>query len=191
MFEVSVKTIQRDVDKLSMMGVPVTCKQGNQGGIYIEESYKLTESFFTNEDLQTITIALSMYDSISSNRNKDQVMKKLALISPELIDLLETDANDYFVVDFTGEKIDMTESVYKKINHCLDEEVLLAVTCGDEQILVAPISYVLRSEGLYLYAYDVDYLLIDISTIKEAQCTKIEFERTFIPYKENTQFIFK
>ncbi|WP_255396864.1 YafY family protein [Sporosarcina sp. P26b] len=191
MFEVSVKTIQRDVDKLSMMGVPVTCKQGNQGGIYIEESYKLTESFFTNEDLQTITIALSMYDSISSNRNKDQVMKKLALISPELIDLLETDANDYFVVDFAGEKIDMTESVYKKINHCLDEEVLLAITCGGEQILVAPISYVLRPEGLYLYAYDEDYLLIDISTIKKAQCTKIEFERTFIPYKENTQFIFK
>ncbi|ARK22049.1 hypothetical protein SporoP32a_11280 [Sporosarcina ureae] len=191
MFEVSVKTIQRDVDKLSMMGVPITCKQGNQGGIYIEESYKLTESFFTNEDLQTITIALSMYDSISSNRNKDQVMKKLALISPELIDLLETDANDYFVVDFAGEKIDMTESVYKKINHCLDEEVLLAITCGGEQILVAPISYVLRPEGLYLYAYDEDYLLIDISTIKKAQCTKIEFERTFIPYKENTQFIFK
>ena len=191
MFEVSVKTIQRDVDKLSMMGVPVTCKQGNQGGIYIEESYKLTESFFTNEDLQTITIALSMYDSISSNRNKDQFMKKLALISPELIDLLETDANDYFVVDFAGGKIDMTESVYKKINHCLDEEVLLAITCGGEQILVAPISYVLRPEGLYLYAYDEDYLLIDISTIKKAQYTKIEFERTFIPYKENTQFIFK
>ncbi|WP_255407206.1 YafY family protein [Sporosarcina sp. P29] len=191
MFEVSVKTIQRDVDKLSMMGVPVTCKQGNQGGIYIEESYKLTESFFTNEDLQTITIALSMYDSISSNRNKDQVMKKLALISPELIDLLETDANDYFVVDFAGEKIDMTESVYKKINHCLDEEVLLAITCGGEQILVAPISYVLRPEGLYLYAHDEDYLLVEISAIKKAQCTDIEFERTFIPYKENTQFIFK
>lgn len=187
----SVKTIQRDVDKLSMMGVPVTCKQGNQGGIYIEESYKLTESFFTNEDLQTITIALSMYDSISSNRNKDQVMKKLALISPELIDLLETDANDYFVVDFAGEKIDMTESIYKKINHCLDEEVLLAITRGDGQILIAPISYVLRPEGLYLYAYDEDYLLIDISTIKKAQCTEIEFERTCIPYKENTQFIFK
>ena len=128
MFEVSVKTIQRDVDKLSMMGVPVTCKQGNQGGIYIEKSYKLTESFFTNEDLQTITIALSMYDSISSNQNKDHVMKKLALISPELVDLLETDANDYFVVDFAGEKIDMTENMYKKINYCLDEEVLLAIT---------------------------------------------------------------
>ncbi|WP_255407602.1 YafY family protein [Sporosarcina sp. P20a] len=191
MFEVSVKTIQRDVDKLSMMGVPVTCKQGNQGGIYIEESYKLTESFFTNEDLQTITIALSMYDSISSNQNKDHVMKKLALISPELVDLLETDANDYFVVDFVGEKIDMTESVYKKINHCLDEEVLLAITRGDEQILVAPISYVLRPEGLYLYAYDEDYLLIEISTIKQAQSTEIEFERTFTPYKENTHIIFK
>lgn len=43
-----------------MMGLPIICKQVNQGGIYVEESYKLT-----NEDLQTITFALSMYDSIS------------------------------------------------------------------------------------------------------------------------------
>lgn len=191
MFEVSVKTIQRDVDKLSMMGVPVTCKQGNQGGIYIEESYKLTESFLTNEDLQTITIALSMYDSISSNQNKDRVMKKLALISPALVHLLESDANEYFVVDFAGEKIDMTESIYIKINHCLDEEKSLAITCGDQQIVIAPISYVLRPEGLYVYAFEKDYLLIKISTISEAKITEIEFERTFIPYKENTQIFFK
>lgn len=63
-----------------MMGLPIICKQGNQGGIYLEESYKLT-----NEDLQTITFALSMYDSISIKKHKDRVLNKLSLIAPEII----------------------------------------------------------------------------------------------------------
>lgn len=39
-----------------MMGLPIICKQGNQGGIYVEKNYKLKTSFLTNEDLQTITL---------------------------------------------------------------------------------------------------------------------------------------
>ncbi|PIC89098.1 hypothetical protein CSV71_11145 [Sporosarcina sp. P21c] len=190
-FEVSIKTIQRDIDKLSMMGIPVTCKQGNQGGIYIEESYKLSKSFLTNEDLLTITFALSMYDSISTKKHKDRVMKKLALISPELVHLFESDADDYLVVDLVEEKIDMTESIYEKINHGLDEETFLTIEVNEEQMMVAPISYVLRPEGLYLYGFAKEYVLIKISTIMQAEITDMEFERNFIPYKNNKEIILK
>lgn len=190
-FEVSVKTIQRDIDKLSMMGIPVTCKQGNQGGIYIEENFKLSKSFLTKEDLQTITFALSMYDSISTKKHKDSVLKKLSLISPDLIHLYENDAENYLVVDLVEEKIDMTEGIYKKINHCLDEEQLLDISVNDEQLVVAPISYVLRPEGLHLYAFEKEYLLIKISTISQADITDVDFERTFIPYKDNKKIALK
>lgn len=184
-FEVSVKTIQRDIDKLSVMGIPVTCRQGNQGGIYIEENYKLSRSFLNNEDLQSITFALSIYDSISTKQHKDSVMKKLALISPDLIHLFENNANDYFVVDLVDEKVDMTGGVYEKVNHCLDEEQYLSILVGERQMVVAPISYVLRPEGLYLYAFQEGYLLIKISTISHSEITEIEFERKFIPYNKN------
>lgn len=190
-FEVSIKTIQRDIDKLSMMGIPVTCKQGNQGGICIEESYKLSKSFLTNEDLQTITFALSMYDSISTKKHKDSVMKKLALISPELVHLFERDADDYLVVDLVKEKIDMTDSIYEKINHGLDEETFLTIEVNEEQMRVAPISYVLRPEGLYLYAFEKEYVLIKISTIRQAEITDMEFERNFIAYKNNKEIVLK
>lgn len=190
-FEVSIKTIQRDIDKLSMMGIPVTCKQGNQGGICIEESYKLSKSFLTNEDLQTITFALSMYDSISTKKHKDSVLKKLSLISPDLINLYEHDAEDYLVVDLVEEKIDMTEGIYEKINHCLDEEQFLDILVNGEQLVVAPISYVLRPEGLHLYAFEKEYLLIKISTISQSEITDIEFERTFIPYNNNNNIALK
>ena len=190
-FEVSLKTIQRDIDKLSMMGIPVTCKQGNQGGIYIEESFKLSKSFLTSEDLQTITFALSMYDSISTRKQKDSVMKKLTLISPELIHLFESDAKDYLVVDLVKEKIDMTEEVYVKINQCLDEERLLTIVVSGEQLMVAPISYVLRPQGLYLYAFEKEYLLIKISSISQSEVTDKEFERNFIPYINNKKIALK
>ena len=190
-FEVSVKTIQRDIDKLSVMGIPVTCKQGNQGGIFIKENYKLSRSFLNNEDLQSITFALSIYDSISAKKHKDSVMKKLALISPDLIHLFENDANDYFVVDLVDEKIDMTGVIYEEINYCLDEEQYLNVLVGEKQMVVAPISYVLRPEGLYLYALEEEYVLIKISTISHSAITEIEFERKFIPYNKNKTIALK
>lgn len=190
-FEVSVKTIQRDIDKLSMVGVPVICKQGNQGGIYIEESYKFTNSFLTNEDLQTITFALAMYDSISTKKHKDNVLNKLSLIAPDLVHLYENDAEDYLVVDLVEENIDMTESVYKKINHCLNEELCLAVDMNEGRLVIAPISYVLRPEGLYVYAFAEEYLLIKISNIHHSEITAIEFERNVIPYKNNENITLK
>ena len=174
-----------------MVGVPIICKQGNQGGVYVEESYKLTSSFLTNDDLQTITFALSMYDSISTKKHKDSVLNKLSLIAPDLVHLYENDAEDYLIVDLVEEKIDMTGSIYKQINHCLNEELYLAMEVSGEQLVVAPISYVLRPEGLHLYAFAQEYLLIKISTIRHSEITAIEFERNFLSYKNNNTITLK
>ncbi|WP_194841583.1 helix-turn-helix transcriptional regulator [Sporosarcina obsidiansis] len=185
LFEVSIKTIQRDIDALSTLGIPITCKQGKYGGIYIEESYKLSRSLLTNEDLQSITIALTMYDAFSTTKHKDQVMKKLALIAPELVYLYEQDATDYFIVDILPEKIDMTNTVFTILNKSLDEEYYVNITIARDKLKIAPISYVLRSDGLYLYAFHEEYLLLKTSDIISAELTNEEYSRNFISYREN------
>ncbi|WP_330948861.1 helix-turn-helix transcriptional regulator [Virgibacillus sp. MG-45] len=190
-FEVSVKTIQRDIDQLSIMGIPVTCKQGNQGGIYIDEQYKLSRSLLSDADLQSIIFALSLYDSISAKKHKESVLKKLVLLSPDLIYLLENDANEYFVVDMPFDKINMKEERYAKINACLDEEYYLQIDHLGKQKTIAPISYVLRPDGLYLYAFSTTYELIKTDEIENAVVTNLPFERNFIPYKENKTIAFK
>lgn len=191
LFEVSVKTIQRDIDQLSMLGVPIICKQGNQGGIFLTENYKLDTSFFTNQDLHAITFALSMFDSISSKKKKAEVLNKLALISPESIQLYENDAEEYFVVDLVDEEIDLSKEIYQQINECLDEERLLEISFKDETQAVAPISYVLRKNGLFLYAFANEYWLIKIDEIEKATILDKEFERAFLPFKNNDNVIFK
>lgn len=190
-FEVSLKTIQRDIDQLSMLGVPIICKQGNQGGIYLTENYKLDTSFFTKQDLHVITFALSMFDSVSSKKKKSEVLNKLALISPESIQLYENDAEEYFVVDLVDEEIDLSKEIYRQINICLDEEIKLEITFNGEKYEIAPISYVLRKTGLFLYAFEKDYWLIKIDEIEKANILKKEFERAFLPFKNNDQVIFK
>ncbi len=184
-FEVSSKTIERDINFLSSMGVPIFCLQGIGGGVFIDEKYKLTKSFFTNEDIHHIVLALTAFDSITEKSYKDSIVNKLCLIAPELTTLFEKDAKDYFVVDLVEEKIDVDTNIMESINQSLDYEILISLILANQQLTVAPISYVLKNDGMYLYCFDIKYMLIKISDIKECIVSSCEFNRDFISYNNN------
>ena len=40
-FEVSVRTIYRDLDRLLVAGIPIITKQGSKGGVSLDKSYVL------------------------------------------------------------------------------------------------------------------------------------------------------
>lgn len=42
-YEVSPRTIYRYIDALCLAGVPIVCKQGKGGGIFIDESFDVKE----------------------------------------------------------------------------------------------------------------------------------------------------
>ncbi|GAA0782105.1 helix-turn-helix transcriptional regulator [Hathewaya limosa] len=187
-FEVSTKTIERDIDRLSAMGVPVQCIQGKHGGVFIDEKYKLSTSFFTNEDIQDIIFALTAFDSFGKKQCKENILKKLCMIAPELVGVLENDSKEYFVCDLVSEKVDMQSEICKNINECMNKDVFLKISFNNYKAVVAPISYVLKPDGLYLYCFNDEYYLISISKIKHTEITENEFIRDFIPYKENKKF---
>lgn len=45
-FQVSVRTIQRDIDTLSMSGIPIYAEIGKNGGYQLLDNYKLDMNFF-------------------------------------------------------------------------------------------------------------------------------------------------
>jgi predicted DNA-binding transcriptional regulator YafY len=53
-FEVSRRTILRDLDDICMAGIPIVTTQGGDGGISIAEGYKLDKSILTTGELQSI-----------------------------------------------------------------------------------------------------------------------------------------
>ena len=57
-FEVSTRTVLRDVEALSAAGIPVYTLQGRGGGIAIMESYVLSHSLLSQEEQNRIMLAL-------------------------------------------------------------------------------------------------------------------------------------
>ena len=72
-FEVSRRTINRDIEDICKAGIPVITTQGNGGGISIIDNYKIDKSLLTSEELQAIFTGLKSIDSVS----KTSYMKKL------------------------------------------------------------------------------------------------------------------
>ena len=53
-FEVSRRTINRDIEDLCKAGIPIVTKQGVNGGISIMENYRLDKTLFTRGEMQDI-----------------------------------------------------------------------------------------------------------------------------------------
>ena len=77
-FEVSRRTIQRDIESLCQAGIPIATAQGTGGGISILEGYRVDRTVLTTPEMQAILAGLQSLDSVSGTRRYAQLMKKLS-----------------------------------------------------------------------------------------------------------------
>ena len=77
-FEVSRRTINRDVEDLCKAGIPIVTKQGVNGGISIMENYKFNKMLFTQGEMQDILAGLRSLDSVNGTNRYGKLMDKLA-----------------------------------------------------------------------------------------------------------------
>lgn len=64
-FEVSRRTIHRDIESLCKAGIPIATRQGTNGGISIMEDYKIDRTVLTTTEMQDILVGLRSLDSIN------------------------------------------------------------------------------------------------------------------------------
>lgn len=77
-FEVSRRTISRDIDTLCQAGIPVMTEQGANGGISIMEHYRIDPASLSRPELHAILAGLKGLDSISSTNRYQKLMEKLS-----------------------------------------------------------------------------------------------------------------
>ena len=77
-FEVSRRTIQRDIESLCQAGIPIATAQGTGGGISILEGYRVDRTVLTTPEMQAILAGLRSLDSVSGTRRYAQLMEKLS-----------------------------------------------------------------------------------------------------------------
>ena len=87
-FEVSRRTINRDIEALNQAGIPIVTQQGAGGGIRIMDGFRMDRTALTSREMQAILSGLRGLDSVSGTSQYKQLMEK---ISPGAADVLSGD----------------------------------------------------------------------------------------------------
>lgn len=112
-FEVSRRTISRDIDALARAGIPISAAQGAGGGVSIMSGYRIDRTLLSSSELQAILAGLRSLDSISNTNRYGQLMEKLA--GPDIL------ASGHVLIDLAAwhkrplsHKIELLQSAISK-----------------------------------------------------------------------------
>lgn len=76
-FEVSKRTIFRDLDTLNLVGIPIVSYSGVGGGVSVIEGYKIDKKILSTDDTRKIFTALNGLKSIDNDDSVNSLMAKL------------------------------------------------------------------------------------------------------------------
>lgn len=111
-FEVSRRTILRDLDDICMAGIPIVTTQGGDGGIAIAEGYKLDKSVLTTSELQSIVTGLRSIQGIEKPAAIERLVQKLAPEDGTPRDGAVISLRDSIVIDLASHyKNDLSEKI--------------------------------------------------------------------------------
>ncbi|CAM3680082.1 YafY family protein [Cohnella lubricantis] len=81
-FEVSLRTIYRDLETINTAGIPIVSYTGTDGGYEIMEQFRIDRQIVTFEDLQAILVALRGVQASLDDQEMDGLLSKIkALVS--------------------------------------------------------------------------------------------------------------
>jgi predicted DNA-binding transcriptional regulator YafY len=83
LFEVSMRTILRDVEAINMAGIPIVTYQGAGGGIGIAEGYKLDRSVLTGDEMAALITGLSGVAASLDDHKMGILLDKIKNVIPQ------------------------------------------------------------------------------------------------------------
>ena len=162
-FEVSTRTIYRDIETLSTANIPIYASKGKDGGIGLLDKYILNKTILSEEEQNQILFALQGMKKVKGQDEKD-ILEKLSI-------LFNKEINDWIKIDFSSWGNDKEES----------------------KRMVEPLQIWFKDKSWYLISYcrnKEDYRIFKIARIKEVKMLQEHFERE-LPKEENEQYNFK
>lgn len=97
-FEVSLRTIYRDIDAINMAGIPVRSISGVGGGIEIMPNYKIDRKTFSTNDLSAILMGLSNISNMMQSKELSNALAKVkSFIPPNSAKDIELKANQIYI----------------------------------------------------------------------------------------------
>ena len=82
-FEVSLRTVYRDINALNLAGIPVISNQGTGGGYELPDNYKFNKQFMSIADMRSILSALKGVNAVLDDDDIAVIFEKVQSLLPE------------------------------------------------------------------------------------------------------------
>ncbi|WP_071392815.1 helix-turn-helix transcriptional regulator [Bacillus tuaregi] len=173
-FEVTTRTIYRDVETLSMANIPIYTVPGRDGGIGLMSTYKVDKKLLTSKDLQNILTALHGVEQlIQSPEIKSTITKIRAMQTEQQNDELD------FSLHFTGwPGTEELKAVAESLQEAIRDQIIVQFDYYDvngthSSRKVEPYHLMYKGERWYLQGYS--YEREDFRTFRLARMSNLQF----------------
>lgn len=187
-FEVSIRTIYRDIDAISSVGIPIYAAQGKGGGISILSDYTLEKSFFSEQEREQILMALQGIMA-TTGKTSDELLTKLSgLFQIKYTKWIEVDFSDWVQGKPQQNTFDLIKNAIfqkKVISFCYFNS-----KGNNSKRNARPICLVFKSKDWYLYAFCLlrnDYRFFKLTRIRQVEMLSDTFTQDFTPIRIEKQ----
>ncbi len=177
-FEVSRRTINRDIEDLCKAGIPIQTTQGTGGGISIMSGYRRDRTILTSKDMQMILAGLRSLDSVSGSGYYGQLMEKIQAGSSEFIS-----GRDSILIDLSSWYGETLAPKIETLQDAIGERHLVKfryyAPSGESNRTIEPYYLIFRWSSWYLWGWCLkkkDFRLFKLNRMDKVQKTEKSFE---------------
>ncbi|WP_310603568.1 helix-turn-helix transcriptional regulator [Anaerosporobacter sp.] len=182
-FEVSRRTINRDIEDLCKAGIPISTRQGVNGGISIMAGYKMEHTLLTTTEMQEILAGLRSLDRVSGTNRYGQLMEKLKVGSSDFMV-----GSQSVLIDLSSWYKDSLAPKIEKIRMAIENPFLLEFIYyspnGESVRKIEPYYLIFRWSSWYVWGYCMskcDFRLFKLNRMEGMKISEEVFTKRTIP----------
>lgn len=185
-FEVSVRTVYRDIDTLCQAGIPIYTSKGRGGGISLLDNFVLDKSVLSGGERKEILWALQGLHAVKAGENEAVLSRMQSFFGDKNEDWIRVDFSDWNDKKQETFQLIKEAAIYKKVL-----EIEYYNTVGEKSLrMIEPIQLWFKDKAWYIKAYcrhAEGIRLFRISRVKMLRLTEEHFERE-LPREEKGEF---
>ncbi len=157
-YEISVRTVYRYIDELSLAGVPIYNERGRNGGYSISDSYKLPANFLTIEESEKVISALSGLNGELNSETLETAIEKISSISKVSENAVSINFGNLVIDGTAWGSSDGYGETLKIIQKAIEENLLVSIAYTNRdgettERIIEPHVIALKQGLWYAYSY--------------------------------------
>lgn len=173
-FEVSQRTIYRDIEALSIAGIPVYTEKGKGGGIGLLPGFTLNRSLLSEQEQEEVISALQALEAVNPRKTAQSLTKLSAVFNRKLVNWIEVDFSSWGRMD---------DGLFDRLKKAIFEKIIVEFdyysSKGEKtHRKVEPVQLFFKHQAWYLKGFCLsrqDMRLFKLTRIKNLQLTDRHF----------------